>query len=271
MTPAEVYERHLVPAIFGPWAAELVAVAAPRAGERVLDLACGTGIVARLAAEHAGGPVALAGVDANPRMLDVARARPCPSGVTTDWREASAVALPFSDASFDLVLCQQGLQFFPDRPQALRECRRVLGLGGRVAVAVWSDIRRSPGFAALADGLTRHVSADAGKWAHGPFALADGDALRELLVSAGFQEVTLRVVGRMVGFPSAAEFVRWYVAATPLADHVARAAPGAEAALAAYVAAQLAGYAKDELAFPMEAHIAMGRIAEPTEQFRRLP
>ena len=146
--------------MFAPWAPILVELAHPRPGERVVDIACGTGIVTRVAAARVGPTGVVAGVDLNPGMLSVARA-----ATTTDsrsdapiqWREASADKLPFPGESFDIVYCQLGLQFFADRAAALREMRRVLGADGRLALMVWRGISESPGFAALAEALERHV------------------------------------------------------------------------------------------------------------------
>ena len=119
---AEAYERYAVASWSGPLAARLVALAAPREGERVLDVACGTGIVARLAV-GAGGSVA--GVDLNEGMLAVAREQ----APAIDWRQGDVEALPVADGAFDLVACQQGLQFFGHRAAALAEMRRALAPG----------------------------------------------------------------------------------------------------------------------------------------------
>ena len=135
----EVYERELVPAVFGVWAPILVELAQPGPGERVVDVACGTGIVARIAATRVGPTGAVVGVDLNPGMLSVARSvvsTDSRSGGPLQWQEASADKLPFPDGSFDVVYCQLGLQFFADRAAALREMRRVLGPGGRLALMV---------------------------------------------------------------------------------------------------------------------------------------
>jgi SAM-dependent methyltransferase len=155
---AEVYETELVPAIFAPWAPLLVAKAALRHGERVLDVACGTGVVTRLAAEQVGTGGHVVGVDLNPGMLPRARASSLPGGTAVEWREGDAGALPFSAASFDAVFCQLGLQYFPERQQAAREMYRILKPGGRLVVPVWRALAHSPGFAALAAALERHVS-----------------------------------------------------------------------------------------------------------------
>src|SRR5436853_314651 len=120
----ELYQKYLVPAITQKWAEDLVSRAQPCAGEHVLDIACGTGVVARLAAARmVRGHVT--GLDLNKGMLAVAHAVPS-EGAPIDWIEGSALDLPFPGESFDLVLCQLGVQFFPDRRLALREMRRVL-------------------------------------------------------------------------------------------------------------------------------------------------
>src|SRR5689334_3117022 len=120
-TGAEIYERYLVPAVFAPWAAMLIEQAALQPGERVLDVACGTGVVARRAAQQVGPSGQITGLDNDAEKLAVARSLPPVPGVSLEWQEGSALAMPFADASFDALLCQQGLQFLADRPAALRE------------------------------------------------------------------------------------------------------------------------------------------------------
>src|SRR5207248_3148605 len=134
-TPAEVYERYNVPRFFLPWAHELVDRLDPRPGERILDVACGTGAATRLLAERVGPTGQVVGLDVNAGMLAAARA--AVTNPVVEWHEANAQALPFADGAFDAILCQLGLQFFPDRPLALREMRRVLAPGGRLALACW--------------------------------------------------------------------------------------------------------------------------------------
>jgi ubiquinone/menaquinone biosynthesis C-methylase UbiE len=144
----ENYERALVPAVFEPWAPQVVALAKPKAGDRVLDVACGTGVVARHAAERVGPSGRIVGLDLNPGMLSVAASvasKVSGNSAAITWREASAVEMPFADASFDVVYCQLGLQFFPDRPKALREMYRVLTPEGRLSLMVWRGIDQSPG------------------------------------------------------------------------------------------------------------------------------
>jgi ubiquinone/menaquinone biosynthesis C-methylase UbiE len=256
----EAYERSLVPVIFAPWAAVLVERAALQPGERVLDVACGTGIVARLAAPQVGPGRHVTGLDLNPGMLAVARALPPGLGAAVDWREGSAVALPFADATYDVVLCQQGLQFFPDRLAAMQEMRRVLVPSGRLVLAVWRANPHHPFFGALADALTRHVNPEAGAGGRAPFALGDAAELRTLLSGAGFSDVRIRIGILPMRVVSLEHYVPEQLAATPMAGAVAAAGESARAGLLQDISTAVQAYRDDEgWAFPMEAHIISAR------------
>ncbi len=256
----ETYERHVVPALFMPWARSLIKDAALRPGERVLDIACGTGVVTLLAAGRVGSGGQVVGLDLNAGMLAMARSRPAPAGARIEWKEGSALALPFTDGSFDIALCQQGLQFFPDRPLALGEMRRVLAPGGRVALSVWRSIDRSPGFLALATALERHAGAEAAAIMRAPFALNDAAELARLTADAGFSDVAVRAATDMVRWPSAEAFVEHQPGATPLAGIVAALAPQAREALRRDVVAALRAHAvTDGVAWPVEAHVVTAR------------
>jgi ubiquinone/menaquinone biosynthesis C-methylase UbiE len=260
----ELYQRYLVPAVTAIWAAELVERASVRLGERVLDVACGTGVVARLAAERVGDGGCVAGLDINPGMLAVARSLPAVVGAPIAWHEGSVLALPFSDAAFDLVLCQLGLQFFPDRPAALDEMRRVLVPGGRVALSVFGPIAHNPATNALAEALDRHVHPDASLAKRNEHALADTDALRALVVGAGFRDVMIETVVNTVRFASADDYVRIQLAATPLATLIAELDPARRdelvRAVVEDVSALLAPYMSERgLEFPQEVHLALAR------------
>jgi ubiquinone/menaquinone biosynthesis C-methylase UbiE len=192
-TPPEVYERVLVPAVLQALSTRVVDLAAPREGERVLDLACGTGIVARTVAPIVGATGSVVGVDVLPPMLAVARSLPAPDGASVEWREGDATALDLPDSSFDLVICQQGLQFFPDRAATASEVLRVLASGGRFVAAVWQGIDRQPFWKAFTEveaanlaplGLTREDVTL-------PFSWGDPDALRRLLADTGFDSIEL--------------------------------------------------------------------------------
>ncbi|WP_202635762.1 class I SAM-dependent methyltransferase [Rugosibacter aromaticivorans] len=156
--PAETYEHYFVPAMFLPWTALLLRHAAPQSRERVLDVACGTGIVTRQVAPLVGADGQVVALDMNPAMLAVARALPVPPGAAIQWQEGNAMALLFPDGVFDIVLCQHGLQFFPDRAGAVREMRRVLAPGGQAVVIVLQALARHPVFAALMESVAHHLS-----------------------------------------------------------------------------------------------------------------
>jgi ubiquinone/menaquinone biosynthesis C-methylase UbiE len=210
-TPAEAYQEYYGPAIFQPLAEELIALAGPREGERILDIACGTGIATRRAAEVARKPARAVGVDLNPGMVAVATSLAPPDGVAIEWRQGDGTALDLPDGSFDLVLCQQGLQFFPDRAAGVREMRRVLAPGGRVALATWQGPEWHPLYVALADVEVPHlesfgigVTRDD---ALAPFSLGDADEVRALLEGAGFSDVTIETRTIDVRFAEADHFV----------------------------------------------------------------
>jgi ubiquinone/menaquinone biosynthesis C-methylase UbiE len=257
---AETYERALVPAVFAAWAPLVVALADPRTGERVLDVACGSGVVTRLIAQQVGRTGNVVGLDLNPGMLAVAAssvANKRPTSAPITWQEASATKMPLPDAAFDIAYCQLGLQFFPDRPAALREMYRVLVSGGRLGLMVWRGIEHSPGFGTLAAALARHVSTEAASIMRAPFALAEAEELRGLLAAAGFRDITIRSVPGTVHFPSVARFVQDYVAGSPLAGHVAKVSDEARAALISEVGDALrSDLAAGALTFPIEAHLA---------------
>ncbi len=257
---SENYEGYLVPSIFGPWAIDLVSLAAPQAGDRVLDVACGTGVVARLSAKYVAPRGKVIGLDINPGMVATARSLPSVPGVSFEWMEGNAVAMPLPDAAFDLVLCQQGLQFFPDRMAALREMRRVLASEGRLALSVWRAIRYSPGFALLAEALERHVGPEAASTMRAPFSLPDAEELRGFIMRAGFRDVIINSAVKNLQFPSPEEFVRRYVSGSPLAGPFAQVREDARNALLDDIRRGLRDYENNEgVAFPIEAHLVAAR------------
>jgi ubiquinone/menaquinone biosynthesis C-methylase UbiE len=239
----ECYERYFVPAIGAPLAVDLVEAAALQPGERVLDVACGTGIVARLAAKRVGSTGAVAGLDINPGMLAVARAA-TPSGTAIEWHEAPAQAAPLPDGVYDAVLCQMGLQFFPDKVAALREMHRVLAPGGRIVLNV-------PGpepelFTILADALARHIKPELAPFVRQVFSLHDTRELQTLLTEAGFSDADAEPTDKALVLPTSAEFLWQYVRSTPLAAAVAEASEAARAALERDVVARWEPFAHED-------------------------
>jgi SAM-dependent methyltransferase len=204
VSPALMYQQYLVPAIFDPWAPVLLGYAAPQPGETVLDVAAGTGAVTRAVAPLLGPGGRVVAADISPAMLEVARSLPVPDGAPVVWTEASADALPGD--GYDLVLCQQGFQFFPDCAAAAREMCRVLQPDGRAALAVWQERARQPVYKALFEAEARFLGVPVDEL-DAPFSFGDADELRGVLAAAGFERVELATETRTVRFPSATQFV----------------------------------------------------------------
>jgi SAM-dependent methyltransferase len=202
--PAEMYDSWFVPVLFAPVAEQMAAGTALPPHARVLDVACGTGIVARTVAARLHGQGAVTGLDLNPAMLRVARRASEAAGLTIEWVQGDAQALPFPDAAFDLVFCQQGIQFFPDRALAVAEMHRVLAPGGEVAVACWRGLARNPFFAHLAQVVRQQVGSDALAL---PFALDDPLELAGLLQQAGFQDVSVEPIAFTAVYADPERFV----------------------------------------------------------------
>lgn len=266
VSPADMYQQFFGPALFEPWAAVLADRAAPRPGERVLDLACGTGIVTRRVAPAVGPRGSVTGVDCSPGMLEVARRLPVPGEAAVEWREGDAGALDLPDGAFDLVLCQQGLQFFPDRPAAAREMRRVLADDGRVAVTVWRGPEHHPLLEASTAAVAAHLAVPAADLDI-PFSFGDAGGLRRLLEDAGFSRVDVTARTMNAFFPSAEVFIAMITTAAaavlPAYAHVV-ADPAARAALVEVSTAATSDLIEryrdgDGLTMPWTANIAVAR------------
>lgn len=216
---AESYERHFVPAIGRPVAAKLIGAAGLRPGERVLDVACGTGIVTRIAAERVRPEGTVAGLDPNPAMLAVAR-EAASAEASIAWHHAPAENLPLADERFDVVLCGMGLQFFSDRAAALREIHRVLVPGGRLVANVPGPT--PPPFQRMADALRRHVSPGSAGFVDAVFSLHDVHEVRSLADEADFGRVEVRSEEMALEFGPPGEFLWNYVHSTPVAAAIAK-------------------------------------------------
>jgi SAM-dependent methyltransferase len=255
--PDELYERFLVPTMFAPWAADFVELAAPQSGERVLDAACGTGVVARLMAPHAGTGGQVTGLDFSAGRLEVARSVALEQEVDIEWREGNAMALPFGDAAFDLVCCHQGLQFIPDRLAALREMFRVLTSGGRLLLSVWRSIEHHPDAVAMAEALQRHVSSEAADFRNEIFSLGDANTIESLLKDAVFLGIVIRPIIKILRFPSVEAFTMRYISAVgPLSQMLSKVDDNARTAFLQDMSASLRKYVDaDGLAIPTASHV----------------
>ena len=195
---AIAYEELFVPALFRQWAARVLDAARVGAGDRVLDVACGTGILARQALDRVGPSGTVSGLDVADGMLEVAKQL----APTIEWRQGSAEALPFPEESFDAVVSQFGLMFFADRAQALREMVRVLVPNGRLAVAVWESLDRIPAVAKEVEILERIAGSEAADALRAPFTLGDADALKALAEDVGVVSIEIGTHEGEAQFPS---------------------------------------------------------------------
>jgi ubiquinone/menaquinone biosynthesis C-methylase UbiE len=249
---AQAYEEYLATA-FRPWAEELVRLAEVREGDRVLDVACGTGIVARNAAGKVGARGKVVGIDLNEEMLGVAGA----VSAALEWRVGNAIELPFPDGSFDVAFCQQAIQFFSEPVVALREMRRVLAPGGRAAVSVCRATDYCPTYAILAKALDRYLGPEAGAMMRSPFSSWSLDAFRGLFLDAGFRNLRVTIGVASLRYPSAAEFLRQEAASSPLAGPIGGLSPSKRAELIEHLAEALADHRDDEgILCPLETYVA---------------
>jgi SAM-dependent methyltransferase len=247
---AEVYESCFVPAIFGAWAGPVTDAAGIRTGDRVLDVGCGTGVLAREAHGRVGQEGQVVGLDLNEGMLAVA-ARSEPK---IEWRLGDAASLPFEDASFDVVVSQFALMYFPDRVASLREMWRTLASEGCLAIAAWAPLDHARGYQILVDIAARQCGGEAADVLAAPFVLGDQAELAQLLVSSGISGAKVTLHEGSIRFPSAREFIRVEVKGSPLADMVSddvmqTLAAESESALAEFVVPS------GEIVMPMDAHI----------------
>ena len=254
------YERYQVPSVFGPLAEIFLGHVPLEPGHRVLDVACGTGVVTRLVAPLVGPAGQVVGVDLNPAMLDVARQKAPAEGANIAWREGDAAALPCPSAGFDVVVCQQGLQFFPDKAAALREMHRVLEPGGCLALCVWRSIEHSPCNLAAAQALHRHVGSDSATKIQAPCAFGDADALRSVVRAAGFHGIDIRteVLTRRMLPPETS--IPGHLASTPVGPDIAALDEATRETLIREIAEALSGYQdRDGMAIPQGTHIVLAR------------
>jgi ubiquinone/menaquinone biosynthesis C-methylase UbiE len=225
-TAAENYERYFVPKIARPASVALLEAAALQPGGRVLDVACGTGLIARLAAEGVGSSGTVTGLDLSPDMIRVARAV-SPSAIA--WHVGEGMSLPFADDSYDVVLCQMGLMFMQDRHAAVAEMRRVTAAGGRVVVNTPGVI--PPLFALMEQALVDHISADLGGFVQAVFSMHNPEDVASLLRDVGLIDVAAAASTATLNLGAPAEFLWQYINLTPMGPLVAQASASAQEAM----------------------------------------
>ena len=253
---ASAYEELFVPALFQQFAPKVADAAGVSTGERVLDVACGTGVLAREILKRVGPNGRVSGVDPVPGMIEVAGE----IAPAIDWREGKAEALPFSDESFDAVVSQFGMMFFTDPAQAIREMLRVLNIRGRFAVAVWDALQNIPAYAAADELLQRTLGQQASDALRAPFTLGDRDQLSKMFSEAGAKSVDVTTHSGTAEFPSIRTMVEadlrgWLpVMGVNLSEEqISQTLNEAEAALAAYATTD------GQVRFHLSAHIVSGK------------
>lgn len=250
---SEHYERFAVGGHLRSIAERFLEQLSLRPTDRVLDVACGTGIVARLAAAQIGRPNQITGLDLNVGMLNTAKKLASDAELSIQWTHGDATALPFSASEFDVVLCQQGLQFMTDKARALREMRRVLVPEGTVAINTFG--RASAFHVALAECLARYVNASVSKLSLAPFALSDPTALQALVETAGFRKVSLRTLETARRVEPTQQWLLQYSSALPYAGSISAMDPAERAAMLRAIASALKEHwASDSFLVPCEVH-----------------
>ncbi|MFU2210185.1 methyltransferase domain-containing protein [Solidesulfovibrio sp. C21] len=254
----EAYERYIVPAWMGRWAEALVAAGAVGAGDRVLDVACGTGVVARKAARLVGPKGRLTGVDFNEDMVRAAKRFADQEGLSgIEWHCGDVLGLPGDKPEYDVVLCQQGVQFFPDRPAALKAMRAALVPGGRLVLSCWRAVARIPLFAVLADVLEGYFGPAMRAGFQASSSLSDREDLRALLQEAGFNDIRVRLEIQAARHPDLLELLAGYLSVFPSGTAIAAMSETDRAAMFRSMAEGLRDFQDDDgLAVPMESHVA---------------
>lgn len=249
----EAYERYIVPAFSGAWAQDLVDRATLENGARVLDVACGTGIVSRYAFKALNESGRITGMDVNEVVLKKAREICPPNVMPIQWEQGDVKDLPFSDSKFDVVLCQQGLQYFPDRSRALNEINRVLAAKGRVVFSVWRPIKYFPYHSTLHNALEQYIGAEAASMLAAAFSLGDSTQLRILFENAGFKKIEICLTIKQMRYSPFEEFLNGSLVASPFSNDILALEESKRLEMFETIKKSILDYIDDQgLAAPME-------------------
>jgi ubiquinone/menaquinone biosynthesis C-methylase UbiE len=255
---AEAYERFLVPAIFQEGAEKLVEHAGIQPGERILDVGCGTGIVARVAASRVGERGEVTGVDLNPGMLEVARNASSGTQPPIEWQQGAAESLPVARSAFDAVLSQQAFQFLEDRDKALAEIHRVLVPGGRTVISVLRSLEHNHTYTPLIEAFRKHGGDELATMMQSPFQNLTREGLRQMALAAGFRSVSVTISTITARFPSIADFLQQELSSSPLSDTVATMPDDVREAILRDVGAGLEGYVDDQgVMHPLQTYLVL--------------
>jgi ubiquinone/menaquinone biosynthesis C-methylase UbiE len=214
----ERYDRNLGPIIFADYAADIARRAAAGKPAKVLETAAGTGIVTRALRDHLAADTRLTATDLNPPMLEVARTKFRP-GEQVEFQQADAMALPFADGSFDTVVCQFGVMFFPDKDQSFREVYRVLAPGGRYLFNIWDSHRYNAAGRIVHEVASRLFAADPPQFMSVPFSYLFEPA-KESLIAAGFTDISATVIRLEKDLPKPEMLARGLIFGNPLSDQI---------------------------------------------------
>ncbi|NYH80642.1 SAM-dependent methyltransferase [Actinopolyspora biskrensis] len=228
--PLRSYEDVLVKRIFHPWACHLLGVLRPEPGSRAIDVATGPGTVARMLAASVGPRGSVLGTDISPGMLDLARAKPPVDGAAIEYAECGADSLRAPDAAYDVVVCQHGLQFFPDRRAALSELHRVAADGARLAISLWAGLESNPMFRALHDAVSAELGEQQAQDFRQPWSLP-ADEVVQLLHEVGFVDVRRTPAALPVHVPEGAEGLSCVYRLSAIAEELEQLHPTAHEAL----------------------------------------
>jgi ubiquinone/menaquinone biosynthesis C-methylase UbiE len=257
----ENYDRYMVPLIFAPYAADLAHRAAALSPSAVLEIAAGTGVVTRALAPRLSSDASYVVTDLNQPMLDYAASRQAPDS-RIKWRQADALALPFENAAFDLVCCQFGAMFFPDRPAAYRQAKRVLKPGGHFLFSVWDRIEENVFADDVTNALARMFPDDPPRFmARTPHGYHDTALIRSELEGAGFSRVAIETRAEQSRASSPRIPAVSYCQGTLLRNEIEARAAGKLEAATDYAAAAIADrHGGGEVAAKIQAHVILAMV-----------
>ena len=216
----KIYDQYIAPAVSAPWYSLFIESGLPYMRGAIADIGCGTGsfLLHLLNQQKVPNETELVGIDLNAAMLDIAREKVSPSKNSISWVKAEAKELPFADGYFNLVYCQQGVQYFQNKADALREIHRVVDRQGALIATVWSSIQDCIGYKCLSDAVLRITGNNAKNSLYAPFSYPNPNAFKELAHNVGFETVSVQVVDNFACFPSIKEFVWHRIYGSPLVD-----------------------------------------------------